>query len=776
MNNIIHCAVPDHICRVRTQIWRIMRLSFIFIFAALMQVSASTRAQKVTLIQNNARLTTVLDEIRKQTGYDFVYSDKVMNTAKRVSLNLKNTELQEALEICFKDQPLSFKVEDKMVIIKPKEELSFIENIIARFQAIDVSGVVMDENYQFLAGATVRVKGGNGTALTSARGDFYIKNVEEGATLEITYIGYKLKEVKATNNDKMVVRMELSDSKLDEVQVMAYGVTSRRLSTGTIDGISAKDIEKQNINNPLLALQARIPGLNITPSNGTPNAAVNIRIRGQNSIVGRRNDGTITTEPLIIIDGIPYENNIIPANRTLGPTASALSFLNPSDIASIDVLKDADATSIYGSRGANGVILITTKKGKAGDSRISINVSSGFGEVGKKLDLLNTQQYLEMRKEAYKNDGIDFKVAPYNSPALRNSLAPDLFVWDQNRYTDWQEVFWGGKAKNDQVQASVSGGVTNFQYLFNLGYNHQGYILPGSTNFDNASGRLNISANTPNQKLRLALNTGYTNNRNNILNVLPSVLMAPNAPAIYSENGQLNWEPNPVTGFATWNNPYATMLRPQNTNSTVLNFNVDLQYQIMANLTFKTLAGLSELKGNFTSKTPLTSFDPKRAETQGNTLRSYSYNDNSSISRSIEPQLQYQGLISKGRITALIGGTLQYQKNSYIPFVATGFPSDAAIGNLAAATQIISGGQSNNEYKYNAIFGRLSYNWDDKYLVNINARRDGSSRFGPSRQFGNFGSVSGAWVFTNETFLKRISSVMSFGFRKIEIQFWNNRE
>lgn len=763
MNNIIHCAVPDHICRVRTQIWRIMRLSFIFIFAALMQVSASTRAQKVTLIQNNARLTTVLDEIRKQTGYDFVYSDKVMNTAKRVSLNLKNTELQEALEICFKDQPLSFKVEDKMVIIKPKEEPSFIENIIARFLAIDVSGVVMDENYQLLAGATVRVKDGKGTALTSAKGEFYIKNVEEGATLEITYIGYKPKEVKATTNDKMVVKMELSDSKLDEVQVMAYGTTNRRLSTGTIDGISAKDIEKQSINNPLLALQARIPGLNIAPSNGTPNAAVNIRIRGQNSIVGRRDDGTITTEPLIIIDGIPYENNLIPANRGLGLTASALSFLNPTDIASIDVLKDADATSIYGSRGANGVILITTKKGKAGDSRISINVSSGFGEVGKKLDLLNTQQYLEMRKEAFKNDGIDFNVAPYNSPSLRNSLAPDLFVWDQSRYTDWQEVFWGGKAKNDQIQASVSGGATNFQYLFNLGYNHQGYILPGSTNFDNAMGRLNITASTPNQKLRVALNTGYTNNRNKVLNVLPSVLMAPNAPAIYNNNGQLNWEPNPVTGFATWENPYATLQNPQNTSTTILNFNVDLQYQITPNLTFKALAGLSELKGTFTSKTLLASFDPKRAAAQGNALRSYRYDNNSSISRSFEPQLQYQGFISKGRITALIGGTIQYQKNSYVPFSASGFASDAAIGNLVAATTIRSSGQSSNEYKYNALFGRLSYNWGDKYLANINIRRDGSSRFGPNRQFGTFSSIAGAWVFSNEPFMKELSSVWSFG-------------
>jgi TonB-dependent starch-binding outer membrane protein SusC len=739
----------------------IMKLIIVLLTTCLMQVSAAGFAQRLNYSKKNTTLEEVFKQITLQTGYNVLYSPQKIEESKKIDVNFKNTDLKDALDQITKNQKLEYTIDSKNIIIKP-EEPGFIENIIARFQAIDVRGVVIDENNQYLAGATVRVKGGKGTALTSTKGEFFIRNVEEGATLEITYIGYKLKEVKAVD-DVGFVKLELSDSKLDEVQIMAYGRTNRRLSTSTIDGISAKDIEKQNINNPLLALQARIPGLNIAPSNGTPNAAVNIRIRGQNSIVGRRNDGTITTEPLIIIDGIPYENNIKPAISAFGVTSSALSFLNPSDIASIDVLKDADATSIYGSRGANGVILITTKKGKAGDSRISIEASSGFGEVAKKMDVLNTEQYLEMRREAFENDGIDFNVAPYNSPSLRNQLAPDLFVWDPNRNTDWQEVFWGGKAKTDQIKASISGGATNFQYLFNLGYNHQGYILPGSTNYDNATGRLNITASTPNQKLRVSLNTGYTNNRNKTLTSLPSVLLTTNAPAIYNEAGQLNWAPNPVTGFATWQNPYFSMQNPKNSTSTVLNFNVDLQYQITTNLTFNTLAGLSELKGNFTSKTLLNSVDPKRAETQGNAVRTYTYNTNSSISRSFEPQLQYQSLILKGRFTALIGGTLQYQKSAFVPIVGTGFASDALIGNMSAATTVRSIGQSSNEYKYNALFGRVSYNWEDKYLVNFNIRRDGSSRFGPNRQFGNFGSLAGAWVFTNETFMKSLNPILSFG-------------
>lgn len=739
----------------------IMKLIIVLLTTCLMQVSAAGFAQRLNYSKKNTTLEEVFIQITLQTGYNVLYSPQKIEESKKIDVNFKNTDLKDALDQITKNQKLEYTIDSKNIIIKP-EEPGFIENIIARFQAIDVRGVVIDESNQYLAGATVRVKGGKGTALTSAKGEFFIKNVEEGAVLELTYIGYKLKEVKALE-DLGFVKLELSDSKLDEVQVMAYGITNRRLSTGTIDGISAKDIEKQNINNPLLALQARIPGLNITPSNGTPNAAVNIRIRGQNSIVGRRDDGTITTEPLIIIDGIPYENNIKPANQAAGQIASALAFINPSDIASIDVLKDADATSIYGSRGANGVVIITTKKGKVGDTRVSINASSGHGKLPKRLDLLNTQQYLEMRKEAFKNDGIDFSVAPYDDPALRNALAPDLFVWDQNRYTNWQDVFWGGKAANDQIQASVSGGVPNFQYMFNLGYDHQGYITPGTSTFDNATGRLNLTATSPNQKLRASVTASYTNNRNVTSTALSSIYLAPNAPSIYDENNQLNWEPDPITGFATWQNPFAPTEMPASTNTTNLNVSADIQYKITSNLTFHTVAGLSDLKGNFTQKVFGASFEPKRIETEGNTLRQYNYNINSSLSRSIEPQFQYQGIVSKGRITALIGGAIQYQKSTYVPFSANGFASDAAIGNLGAANRIISTGQSINEYKYNALFGRLSYNWEDKYLVNINIRRDGSSRFGPNRQFGSFASVGAAWIFTNEKFTKGMNPVLSFG-------------
>ena len=224
----------------------VMRLIIVLLTTAILQVSAAGYAQKVTLIQNNARLTTVLDEIRKQTGYDFVYSDKVMNAAKRVSLNLKNAELNDALEICFKDQPLSFKVEDKMVVIKPKEA-SFIENIIARFQSIDIYGRVVDENGSALAGASVKVKGKSQMAVTNGNGEFLLQDVTEDAMLEISYVGYMIKEVKAGKN-LGVIALVLVAEELQEVIVnKGYYSTKQELNTGSVSTLKAADIAKQPV-------------------------------------------------------------------------------------------------------------------------------------------------------------------------------------------------------------------------------------------------------------------------------------------------------------------------------------------------------------------------------------------------------------------------------------------------------------------------------------------------------------------------------------------------
>jgi len=304
MNNIIHCAVPEHICRVRIQIWRIMRLSFIFIFAALMQVSASTKAQRITLTERNTPLKEVLKKIKLQSGMDIFYADYLIKQAKKVTVNINDLPLTEALDKVLEDQRLSYEVKDKTIVLK-REEPSFLNNLVARFSVIDIRGKVIGENDEVLAGATVKVKGGNNSAITNAEGEFYLKNVEEGATIVVSFIGYVTRELKA-KKDLGEIKLAQSANALDEVVLKGYYSESKRLSTGSVVKVKAEDIAKSPVSNPLAAMQGRISGMQITQATGVPGSGFTVRIRGQNSLRNTSSDNG--NDPLYIIDGVPFSS------------------------------------------------------------------------------------------------------------------------------------------------------------------------------------------------------------------------------------------------------------------------------------------------------------------------------------------------------------------------------------------------------------------------------------------------------------------------------------
>ena len=733
-----------------------------------MQVAASTKAQ-ITLNEKNASIRKILESISKQSGYDFVYSDQDLKDIKPVTVKLENATIEKALQACFTGQPLIYEINDKTVVVRKQEDKSVIETVKDYFATIDVRSKVLDEKGNPLQGVSVRVRNSNQFTITDIYGTFQLKNVPENAILVFTYIGYKSDEIEAKAFvPGATVQLQPSSSKLDEVQIQAYGVTSRRLSTSDITTVKAEDIAKQPVDNPLLALQGRISGLIITPTSGVPGAGIKVQLRGQNSLfTSSSGSSPILTEPLYIIDGIPYANNISPiggANAVSYATISALSFINPADIESISVLKDADATAIYGSRGANGVILITTKKGKIGLTRVDANVSIGYGQVAKKLDLLNTQQYIEMRKEAYKNDGVDFATFPYNLPSLKNSMAPDLFVWDQNHYTDWQNELIGGTARYTNTQASLSGGSSTIQYLISGVYSKQGYVFPGDGKNESGGSHFSLTGNSANQKLRATLTGGYGANTA----ISPpsdftklAVALPPNAPSIFRDNGELNWEPNPAspTKSGTWLNPFSLLIQSNTAKSKTLNGNLDINYKLLPFLTIKTVAGFSEVNGDGYRGDPLLSHDPATWSTR---LRKSLTQRNASSSWSVEPQIIFSKAVNKGQIDALFGSSFQGQRSEYESLSASGFGSDALLKNLNSATTIIGTNRS-DEYRYMSIFGRVTYNWAGKYIVNLNGRRDGSSRFGPDRQFGNFGSVGTAWIFTEEPIVRNLLPFLSFG-------------
>jgi TonB-dependent SusC/RagA subfamily outer membrane receptor len=386
----ITMAVPRHDKRpVLRKILLVMKLTTLLLIIGLLQVSARSFSQ-ITLKETNAPLATVLKKVEKQTGYFFIYNDQQIQLGT-VTVALKNANIDQALQALFSDKAITYKIIDKNIVLlpnKPEEPTIFDKIKSAVNLPSDITGTVADTTGTVLIGASVSLKGTNFRTLTDNKGNFTFTKLPQGKyTLVITYIGFEKLEKTIESEGKVInlkIVLHSSSSALDAVQVIAYGTTTQRLTTSDITSVSAKDIEEQPVSNILAALEGRVPGLVVTQINGVPGSSYNVQLNGQSSIGTQ--PGTLPSDnPLFIIDGVPYgPNNNVVSNvpSALGLSGiSPMVGLNPSDVESIEVLKDADATAIYGSRGANGVILITTKRAKTGKTIVSANFNTGISHI-----------------------------------------------------------------------------------------------------------------------------------------------------------------------------------------------------------------------------------------------------------------------------------------------------------------------------------------------------------------------------------------------------------
>ncbi|MBG6109817.1 TonB-linked SusC/RagA family outer membrane protein [Flavobacterium sp. CG_9.10] len=611
-------------------------------------------------------------------------------------------------------------------------------------QTHQVSGTVSDANGP-IPGATVSIKGTKTIAITDFDGK-YIISATLTDTLVFSFMGYKTAIVTINGRTTINVKLQEDATTLQEVRVNAgYYSVKESERTGSIAKISTKDIEKQPVTNVLATMQGRMAGVNITQTTGVPGGGFDIQIRGQNSL---RTNGN---SPLYIIDGVPYSSDPIGSgiNSAVLPTQpSPLNSINPDQIESIEVLKDADATAIYGSRGANGVVLITTKKGKAGKTRFSANLSKGIGTVTHFMDLMNTEQFLQMRREAFANDAI--------SP-IPNYAYDVNGTWDQKRYTDWQMELMGGTADITNIQTSLSGGSPQTQFLLSGNYNKQTTVLPGDFSYQKGNMHLNVNHESENKKFKTNVSIGYTmqnNNQPRLDLIREAVNIAPNAPALYKTDGTLNWENN------TFNNPLRNLEGKYESTTNDLIANMMLSYELIDGLQLKSSFGYTTLSGKETTANPSTMFNP--AFGWGPEFSSLIAGGAERKSWIIEPQLNWNKSIGKGKLDVLLGSTFQTQKGNQLVQYAYGFTSNSLIYNLASASNIFTMVSEESEYKYQAFFGRVNYNWQEKYIVNLTGRRDGSSRFGPGKQFATFGAVGAAWLFSKEFFFKD-TAIVSFG-------------
>jgi TonB-linked SusC/RagA family outer membrane protein len=610
-----------------------------------------------------------------------------------------------------------------------------------------ISGRVTDEQGKQLPGATVKLKRSENGVVTGKEGDFVLDHVPNTEILVVSFIGYQSSEVpyNTNQNKSLTIQLKPDANSLNEVQVIGYGTTTRRSNTGSVSTISAKEIEDQPVTNVLSTLSGQAAGVFVQTTNGLPGGNINIQIRGEGSIKAGNN-------PLYIIDGVPFNSSVgsltslsVLSTGAVNGQVSPFNSLNPSDIESISILKDADATAIYGSRGSNGVVLITTKKGKSGKTKMDVNVNEGLTEATNIPKLLSPAQYIQMQNAAYANDGI----TPSSDPNA-DSYAPQLTTWSNTKPTNWAKYLLGGAGHLTNAAATVSGGNKGTSFTISGNYHTEKTFLPGNNSYDRGGIYANLQHTSENGKFFVQLSHSLTLDNNNLVNPAANIsydlLLPPDYP-IGDGTGNYN--------FYFGSNPVAEINATDQTHAINLIDNLLLRYTILKDFDFKISSGYNTISVNQTQIFPTVSLYP-------GTTNYTNFGKNSNQSYIIEPQFTYDLRYKSTTINFLAGGTYQNTIAQGETIIASDFSSTELMQDLGSATTYVT---SNNytQYKYVSIFGRVTYNLDDKYILNATIRRDGSSRFGPGKQFGDFGSIGGAWLWDQETFIKNNLPFISYG-------------
>jgi len=642
--------------------------------------------------------------------------------------------------------------------------LLMLSPFLSMCQSIPVSGTVINEQGDPIPSATITVKRTNQSTASDSKGRFTIHDSRLTDTFIVSAIGYHTVEEPNNPRGQITIILKRKITELDQVIINAYGTTTQRLNTGSIVKVSATDISRQPVSNPLAALQGRVPGLNITQTSGVPGAGFNIQLRGRSSL-----DASLSrNDPLFIIDGVPFEPGNLVTNQLTSaankPRAanegglSPLNNINPADIESIEILKDADATVIYGSRAANGVILITTKRAAAGRTVLQANFSAGFSRPARTMDMLGTKQYLQMRREAFANDGFTLQTDfPYF-----DGYAPDLLIWDTLQYIDYKKELIENTAHAADAQLSLSGGNAFTQFLIAGNYHRETNVFSRSLADKRTGLHFNINHTTSDKKFNATLSGFFTSDKNNLIqkDLTQFINMPPNF-RIYDDAGKPNWIQDGIIihdlDMSYASIPAAELLKRYSSLNENLSGNLQLSYKVTNNLILKTSLGCNKFTTDENSILPKASLSPLSSS-----LASSSFGYASSKSWIAEPQLHYTAKIAKGSLNILLGTTWQERKFSSTYINATNYTNDLLLSSIDAAGLIDASGNF-IQYRYTAFFGRINYNWLNKYILNLSARRDGSTRFGHDNRFENFSAIGAAWIFSEESFLKNSQSLLSYG-------------
>lgn len=723
------------------------KLAIFLLSITFLQANANGQGPSITLSKKNVPFVQVLSEIRKQSGYGMLYNSDLMQKANTVSIDVKAVSLEEALKTAVIGQPFSYTVKNNTVVITPKHENE-------KAAPIDVKGKVLDENRLPLIGASVRVKGGTQGAMTDANGAFTLKAVDSEAILIVSYIGYQPKEVKAGAN--LTINLSLDNSTLTEVAVIGYGTQKRSEVTGSISSVKGADVAGQQVSSFDAALGGRAAGVNIIAGTGNLNQAPVFRIRGTNSL-------SLSSYPLIVIDGIPSfttDDDSGSGNTENNP----LSSINPNDIESIDIAKDAAATSIYGSRAANGVVFITTKKGKMGKAKINFSTNLSINNAINLPKLLNAAQYIETKNEGLVNEGT------YN--ATTNYYGYSLDANGNQIDTRWYDhVYQTGISTANNL--NISGATEATKYYASVGYTNQNGIFQ-KTNFNKKQVLFNVDNKTTNW-LSLGLKINYNNELNGAAMASGSrggssssggmsrvaIISAPIV-GPYNRDGSFN---NNTAGFLGimdnnghlssqsrlgFYNP-ASSMDANYSNSKVNNIQSNAFAKITPFpwLTAQTVYGIDYRYG--TNENYSSPYSGEAFSTGGSASSIQSTRERVVITNT----LQFDKTFGKQHnFSLLLGEEEQTTKGNRFGLSRT-TQTDPLYNNIQGGWQnvAISGTANsvNDNYLF-SLFSRLQYNFKQKYYASANYRQDEYSALGLNNKKGTFWGVSGGWDIFKEEF------------------------
>lgn len=721
----------------------------------------SLNAQTVSKTFKNEPLKTVLKEVENQTGFSVIYKTDEVNVNKRVTVSFNNTSLNDVMSKIL-DNGLTWSIEDKMIVISKKSQSR------TDGKKKKVSGIILDNNGEPIIGASILVKGTTLGTITDLDGRYSLDNVPENATLEISYIGYKTQALKATDKNLANITLHEDTEVLDEVVVVGYGVQKKSDVSTAVSSVKAEALANNPASDFRQALVGKMPGVQVTTPSGDPEGSVSIRVRGISTV----NAGS---DPLYIVDGVPMERGF--AN------------LNSNDIESIEVLKDASAAAIYGSRGSNGVVLITTKSGTSDKLTVQYDGYYGIQNVSKKLPMMNAYQYAEFARDGHNNAYLaEVPGASVNDP---NSVRPksyhqiptDLFPYLEGQTgltdTDWQDAIFR-TAGTTGHNISLSGKTQVINYFISGNYmSKEGIII--NSDFKKYSMRMNLDGKY--KRLKFGVNFAPSYSTSNSVDasgaggIVQSALMMPPVFPIYNEDGTYNYQGNGYWRIGTdyQHNEILNPVAMANLQSNVTDRmsiigKVYAELELFKGLTYKISFG-GDYYGAHNDKYRQSGLPLKGKDYYDSPSNPEGYSSSSFyFNWLIENQLTYTTTINeKHNLSAILVQSAQKETAKSDNVTATDYPNDY-IQTISGGT-VTKGASEKAQWSIASYLARVQYSFSGKYMLSAAIRADGSSRFGKNNRWGYFPSASAAWRITEENFFKEQSALSFINDMKLRVSY-----